>query len=219
LEWLKYRGLTEQTLKTWHIGYIPSYKDKHAMIDSAESWGLKGQPIVITEGILIPCIIDRDVWYLKIRRPMAKPNKYSQVKGSRPALYMAQTLSTHEMVIFCEGELDALLLWQEAGDLTGVVTLGSAGAALSVATWGINLVHTRARFIAYDADQAGELGKQKLDWLHPRELSIPQLRPLDKDLTDFYLSGGDLRSLVITALAKEPVQGCTSPQEGLQSLL
>lgn len=188
LDWLKERGFTEDTLRIWHIGYVPM-----TWCDPPEKWGVRGKAVWISQGILIPSMLADQVWYLKIRRPNGHP-KYIQVRHSQPALYMAQTLEFHESVVFCEGELDALLLWQEAGDLTAVVTLGSAGTSLSTITWGFHLLNTRTRYLAYDADEAGETGGGKLAWLNTQRLEIPRLRPFDKDLTDYYRSGGSLRS-------------------------
>lgn len=208
LDWLLARGLTEQTLKFWKIGYIPAGPNGWGWHENAEKWGLSGERISMLHGILIPCFAGDEVWYLKIRQPMLKPNKYRQIRGGQPALYLSQSLEGQETVIFCEGELDALLLWQEAGELAGVVTLGSAGSALNSATWGLHLIHTRRRFTAYHADAAGKEGQQKLDWLHPERLEIPQIRPNDKDLTDFHRAGGDLQEWAKNALYR--------PQEALQ---
>lgn len=208
LDYLLSRGLNEHTLKFWRIGYVPPNGDKQGWTISGEKWGLAQAKIFIPHGILIPCIVADDIWYLKVRQPKEKPHKYSQIQGGRPALYMAQTLEDQEAVVFCEGELDALLLWQEAGELAGVVTLGSAVMPLNIATWGLYLIQTQRRFIAYHHDQAGQKGGQKLNWLYPQRLEIPQLRPFDKDLTDYHRSGGDLREWLGNALV--------SPQEVLQ---
>jgi len=216
LDWLLSRGVSAQTMKIWKIGYIPAGPYGGGWREKAEKWGLKGE-VFIAQGILIPCIIGDDIWYLKIRRPKMKPHKYSQVRGGKPALYLAQSLEGQEAVIFCEGELDALLLWQEVGDLAGVVTLGSAAAEFSVANWGLYLIHTQRRYLAYDADQAGQAGSDKLAWLRPQQLEIPQLKPGDKDLTDFHQSGGDLRSLVISQMGIDQASG--KSQESLQEAL
>ena len=187
LAWLLSRGLTEDTLKLWHIGYIP--KD---WTDRAENWGMEGKPVMIPEGILMPCKVGNQVWYLKIRRPSLKP-KYGQVRGGRPAIYLIQTLEWQKDAVLCEGEFDALLLWQEAKDLAGVVSLGSAGAGLDLATWGLHLLNVHRWFMAYDLDASGQEGAERLSWLRSsKRLQVPKIRAHDKDLTDFYRSGGDL---------------------------
>lgn len=197
LEYLTGRGLSENTLHLWHIGLIPK-----TFADSPNAWGLDGKKVWISNGILIPCIAANQVWYLKIRLPNPKPHKYTQIRGSRPAVYLVQTLENHTKAVFCEGELDTLLLWQECDALAGAVSLGSAGNELNVATWGFHFLHVEEKYVAYDLDQSGAAGADKLAWLKPHPLSIPKLRPCDKDLTDFYLSGGDLKSWLKSEMTK-----------------
>jgi hypothetical protein len=187
LEWLIDRGLELETVRCRGLGWNPC--DLH---DKPEKWGLSpGKPVWIPRGIVIPCIINQAVWYLKIRRPQSDP-KYIHIPGSIKALYNAYSLVNREIVTFTEGELDAVLLEQEAGDLSGVVTLGSATNQLNVATWGFHLLYTSLRFLAYDADPAGEKGAASLEWLHPVKLSVPRIKPFDKDLTDYHKRTGKL---------------------------
>ena len=187
LDWLFSRGLTEKTLRAWHIGYIPV-----TWHDQPEKWGLQSsKKVFLPKGVLIPGIVGKHAWYMKIRQPAGNP-KYIHVPGSKPALYMAQELDLQDTAVFCEGELDALLLWQEAGYLTGVVTLGSANNELNTFTWGLYLLNIHHWYTAYDQDKAGDQGSRKLDKFHARQLNIPRLKPHDKDLTDFFKSGGDL---------------------------
>lgn len=195
LDWLRERGLSDDTLRFWHIGYIPL-----TWRDNPTRWGFGGgKPVWVPQGILIPCQIGNLIWYLKIRRQKGNP-KYIHVRKSQPALYMMQTLEFSDKVVFTEGELDALLLWQEVEALTAVVTLGSASNALSVVTWGAYLLGTRYRWQAYDTDASGQVGGDKLTWMNTRRLKVPRLRPNDKDLTDFYKSGGNLRGLFQTEI-------------------
>ncbi|MGA2503150.1 MAG: CHC2 zinc finger domain-containing protein [Anaerolineales bacterium] len=187
LEWLKDRGLELETVRYRGLGWNPC--DLH---DKPEKWGLSlDKPVWIPRGIVIPCIINQAIWYLKIRRPQGNP-KYIHIPGSIKALYNADSLENREIVTFTEGELDAILLAQEADDLTGVVTLGAATNPLNVATWGLHLIYASQRFLAYDADPAGEKGAASLKWLHPVKLSVPCLKPFDKDLTDFQRRTGKL---------------------------
>lgn len=185
LNWLRGRGLTDDTIEVWGLGWIP-----RAWEDRGENWGLE-RPVKFFAGVLIPCEIGGEVWYLKTRLPGGQP-KYLHALGSKPGVYMAQTLEFSERVVFCEGELDALLLWQEVQEFSAVVTLGSAVNDLNVATWGYRFLGTRERWLAYDADEAGAKGAEKLAWMKARRLEVPRLRPGDKDLTDYYQAGGDL---------------------------
>lgn len=197
LDWLLARGLTESTLKLWRIGFIPMGFEY-----PAEKWGLEGKPVWVPPGILIPCMINDKTWYLKVRRPKHNKPKYVHIRGSKPAIFMIQALEWQNDAVLCEGEFDSMLLWQEAKDLAGIATLGSANQALDIATWGLYLLKIRRWFLAYDSDQSGQGGADRLNWLRSsKRLQVPQLKPGDKDLTDFFRSGGDLRGWLSEKLA------------------
>ena len=177
LAWLRSRGLSDETIRAARLGYIP--KD---LTDKPEAWGTPNddtRPIYFFEGLLIPGLIAGKVWYLKMRpsHPCGEMPKYINVRGGKSsALYGADFITAGSPAIFCEGELDAILLRQEVKDLASVITLGAAGNNLNLATWGIYLLRPSSFVIAYDVDTAGKGGANKLTWLHDtRRLTVPQL--------------------------------------------
>lgn len=203
LAWLRARGLKDETILAARLGYIAvNYADK------SENWGSPNddlRPMYFFKGLLIPGLAGGQVWYLKMRPENPRDGqKYKHVRGGRQALYRAETLQAGKPAIFCEGELDALLLAQEVHDLARVVTLASATAELNIATWGLYLTSVSCFLFAYDMDKAGNEGAKKLAWLRDSQrLNIPQLRDGDKDLTDFHKSGGNLKSLIESALRED----------------
>jgi hypothetical protein len=203
LAWLRARGLADATIRAARLGFISA-----EIYDPAELWALEGKPVYLPHGILIPCEVAGNVWYLKVRRPTGQP-KYIHARGGRRALYMADTLSGASVAIFTEGEFDARLLWQEAGDVAGVVTLGSAGNRLDVATWGLYLLPVVYRLLAYDIDDAGARGAQSLDWLRNARRIAPPYAPGEKDLTDYHKGGGDLRAWLLQEVAESDSQNAT----------
>jgi hypothetical protein len=87
----------------------------------------RGRPkkLWIPEGLVIPCFEDGKVVRLRIRCSDQRVGKrYILVSGSSNQLMVWNLIKTS--IIIVESELDGLLLWQEAGDLIGVVALGSA---------------------------------------------------------------------------------------------
>jgi DNA primase len=120
-------------------------------------------------------------------------------------LYGADGLADREVALFCEGEFDALLARQEAGDLAAVVTLSSATAILS-SRWYAELTHCHTVLVAYDRDTAGEKGANRLLSLSPRFRTVEL--PTGKDITEFYLNGGDVYSWIEKELATQ----CSSDQ-------
>jgi DNA primase len=119
------------------------------------------------------------------------------VHGSRPGLYLAETLAHADVVAVCEGELDALLLWQclqSQPDLqdVGVVTPGSQ-TTNPRAEWLESLAGRRV-LLMFDQDDAGQRGA--LRW----KSQLPDAHivrwPDAKDLTDYHLRGGSLPDLI-----------------------
>src|SRR5919202_6906568 len=105
--------------------------------DPAERWGFpartaSGRPawVRIPRGIVLPWLLDGQLWQLKVRTNRENP-KYLAISGGHPCLLGADTLVVGEPAILAEGEFDALLLWQEAGDLVGTATLGCCNQGVS----------------------------------------------------------------------------------------
>src|SRR5690606_15232007 len=101
----------------------------------------------------------------------------------------ADALDQHTVALFCEGEFDALLVGQEAGELVAPVTLGSATTRLTARWYGM-LVGHHTIFLSYDRDEAGKRGTERLLNLSPRFQELPL--PHGKDISDFHLNGGDI---------------------------
>jgi DNA primase len=76
-------------------------------------------------------------------------------------LYGAKRLQGNRPLFIVEAELDALLLWQAAGDLVDVVALAGAGRTLP-AQWLARLLPYTRIFAALDADKAGTLNATRL---------------------------------------------------------
>ena len=84
---------------------------------------------------MLPRPLDGRLWQLKIRTKRQQP-KYLAISGGHPCLFAADTLVPGEPAILTEREFDALLLWQEVGDLVGVATLRSCNRGVSAkARW------------------------------------------------------------------------------------
>jgi len=199
MSYLKSRGLKASTIARWDIGFIP--KD---IADDPKGWGLSGKRIWIPQGILIPCIIEMNTWYLKIRQPI-RSQKYIQVRGSEAAPYMIETIKHFKNVILCEGEFDALLLRQEARSIVGVITLGGMSNKVDIDTWWQFLIPDKKFITAYDNDQPGKTGRELINLNISKHIDIPKLTDFTKDLTDFHLNGGDIRELIKENLVDKTV--------------
>ena len=201
LKWLREeRGLNETTVKAARIGWNP----EDTFLER-EAWGL---PEVKNEqgaakklwnpaGLVIPFLHDTGVIRLKIRRPGKNEPRYVHMSGGSMATWALDGGPGSRFVIV-ESELDGLLLRQEAGDLSGVVILGSAQARPDIATT-VRLNAAELVLVALDSDAAGA----KQAWAFwkqyfPRAKRWPPIR--GKDLTDSWKAGVPLRAWVEAGL-------------------
>jgi DNA primase len=190
--YLHKRGLRDETIKRWRLGYNPVGR-----YDLREVWDLPSSPekrdVWLPKGIIIPWLVGGSLWAVNVRRPTGDP-KYFKIPGSQAALFGADDLRGCELVLLTEGEFDCILASQELGDVIGVASLGSASKHLDLASWGAHLLPARAILLAYDQDPSGAGGLARLAPMSERmhTARVPVLRPGGKDLTDYHQAGGDL---------------------------
>ena len=187
--WLHDRGLKDETLARWYIGFNDARRTRHGLY--------------VRRGITIPHYqrATDDVWALKIRRATGQP-KYVNVKGSKPHLWGIDNLLGRKIAFLCEGEFDSLLLWQEAGDLVAVVAQGAA-THHDLDTWLPYLLPIERLYVATDADAAGE--QAAAYWLERTRRAHRVLPPLgQQDITDAHRAGAGLRAWVRQILETHP---------------
>jgi hypothetical protein len=195
LNYLFDRGLTSAIIRDAQLGYIPgNYRDWR------ELSGLR-----VPCGITIPWFASDALWAVKVRRAAGFP-KYVQIAGcSSHGLYGANCLPYHQMALFCEGEFDVLIARQEVGKWICPVSLGSASNRLP-ARWQVELSGCRNILVAYDNDEAGIKGAEQLLKISPRFHALKL--PFGKDISDFYLQGGDVHEwLQVTTKISEGSNG------------
>jgi DNA primase len=187
LDYLNNRGLTEATVRSAGLGYVPvSRKEK--------TWGIEGGVFVPGPAVVIPQMRGDTICGVKFRQ-LEGDVRYMQVKGSTPILYGADRLE-RECAILTEGEFDALLLRQEAGDLCDVVTLGSASAEIPTLDL-LSLCSVKLVLISYDLDDTGMVGALKLTSSYSGFIKIAKG---PGDLTDYHLTGNSLRNWAVEEL-------------------
>ena len=138
-DYLARRKLDPETVKWAGLGYNPA--DRY---DDRASWGLapatdrqgRVKRVWLPRGLVIPWQLDGEIWGLRIRRP-ARPEDglryYAIPTATHPEpLYLADQLRTDRPAMLVEGELDALTIWQAAGDLVVPVATGSTDRARRV---------------------------------------------------------------------------------------
>ena len=104
LSYLRGRGLTDDTIRDAHLGYIPTPRDG----DPAK-WGLA---VWIPAGYVIPCYASGVLLYVKVRDWMADPSIRRLVAYHRARCMVRPAARGHADLVLCEGELNALILRQ-----------------------------------------------------------------------------------------------------------
>jgi len=198
LEWLHGRKLTDETLWAVGIGYNPAGQ----YIERA-AWGLppatredgRRKDLWLPRGVVIPWVIDGDLWGVRIRRPVGDP-KYYWIPGGAPALYRADSLTGARPAVLVEGEIDALTIAQEAGDVAVAVATGSTGGGRHV-RWLARLALPPAVLVAYDADEPGE--KAAGYWLDVVK-NAKRWRPYWGDANGLAQEGVNVRNWILTGI-------------------
>jgi len=189
LDYLCGGGLSVATIRRFGLGWNP-----RDLWDEAHHWGLSGAKVYLPRGVVIPCQLSGQLWYVKIRRvdrqgqPRSQAGKkYGGPRGGRGALFGADGLRADgRPLLLCEGERDALLTVQEVSDLVDVATFGGAGRR-NLGHWALWLLPYRLILAAYDADAAGQEGAAYLASLMDRMRAIRV--PFGGDLTGFHVGG------------------------------
>lgn len=149
--------------------------------------------------VTIP-INDRDGNFLfnKHRRNPLLPEtgpKYWYDKGGKAQLFGAEFIKDEKMVVICEGELDTLVLWSH-----NIPAVSSTGGAMTFMEEWAEILKDKQVYICFDNDKAGCDGMVRTLLIIPQAkiILLPQIAGV-KDITDYYMKGGDIRDLMSSA--------------------
>lgn len=180
MDWLKRRGVSEDTIESFHI---------HT-----------GNALGLENCLIIPVHSEDGVFaFNKYRRDPSdtRTPKYLYDKGGHVSLYGADHLRPeHSSVVITEGELDSLVLWS-----MNIPAVTSTGGAMSFQEHWVDLLGNREVYVCLDNDSAGADGMVKIHSYIPtaKFIFIPEQAGV-KDITDFVVKGGDFPGLMATAL-------------------
>jgi hypothetical protein len=203
----KERGLFSETVKAFRLGYNPTN-----LYEDPQRWGLEGRKIWLPRGIVIPGFNNEKVSYVKIRRSMqndalgeyigawterdgAEGVKFGGPRGGSSVLFRLEFNDHFPVLLLTEGEWDTMLVWEHAADLCDVGTIGGAQSKFDSLDLAL-LTRYLAILVVHDNDSAGDKGRGYISKLHAVSERIVPIEPPAHDLTDFWKSGGDLRSWI-----------------------
>ncbi len=195
--WLHGRGLSEETIRSFHLGWNPGdlWRDRG-------TWGLPEKPgkdgkpkkLWLPLGLVIPKIREGRVVRVRIRRPEGEP-RYYLVPGSESGPLI---IPGGQACAVVESELDAILVHQDAGDLVTTIALGSASLRPDRAAMEV-IRGAETVLLALDSDDAG--ARQAWQEWTPRFPNAQYWPTIyGKDPSEARQNGLDLRAWVEAAL-------------------
>ena len=198
------KGLQDDSVRAAMIGL--NLKDTYR---NRESWGLdpsmnerNGKPrkIWLPAGLVIPFINNDEVIRLRIRRFNAERGpRYFIVSGSEMRSLVLGPDKPVQCVV--ESELDAILLHQEAGNVAGIIAIGSANARPDKETDHV-LRNSKTILLSLDFDIKN--GKPtpafNLQFWTDRYQNVKRWPcPIGKDPAEAFLAGVDLKAWLESA--------------------
>ena len=161
LDWLASRGITIDTVKHFRLGWNPEklFRPRSAWGLPEEFWENSGKPkkLLIPAGLIVPCAAGNTIHRVIIRQiaPKNPKQKYLNVTGcgNSPLIIPCRSGGSRPWVIV-ETYLDAMLIWQEAGDMVNVMALGATASKPDVEAF-VLLKDAPYILNALDFDNAG----------------------------------------------------------------
>ncbi|WP_241160091.1 primase-helicase zinc-binding domain-containing protein [Desulfovibrio sp. ZJ369] len=214
LRWLASRGITEEAVRHYRIGYLPAesarypgrYRARSALGLEPKTGadGKERTKIFIPRGIVIPTFAsDGRVLNLRIRRHKEdlteRAPKYLELEGSCKAPLLLRSSRPGPLAAYfvTEAELDAMLIHHVTGGVVGALAVRTNRGKPDAAA------HDRLReavrvCIALDYDGPGADGVEFWEKTYPASLRWPT--PEGKDPGDACTLGVDIREWVSAAL-------------------
>lgn len=140
-EFFKGRGINKETVDFWRVGT--------KKIDFAK----QGEPKDLKLGIVFPCYDENDVLVHETYRSSTKQIK--QNTGTQAILYGMWHINTTKTLCICEGQLDAMSIWQSG--FKNVVSVSSGASNYTFLTANIEWLEQFTDVVVWaDNDDAGE---------------------------------------------------------------
>lgn len=162
LDYLRARGLRDEILLKKKIGYVPLQKNGNYYETDLDDWGLDPtketrDKVRVPPGILIPWFDGSTLWRLALKR--IDKNEYGQVLGSGEGLFNVGEIQYDTPAMIVEGEICAMSVEQECGNLIACVATGSTTRA-RLNRWVAELGLASYVLQSFDEDESGDAGAE-----------------------------------------------------------
>lgn len=129
-------------------------------------------------------------------------SKFIQDKNTKSTIF--KTSTQDKQIILCEGELDAIKVFQET---SCSAWSGTAGADTFKSEWINEFANIKKIFICYDNDEVGHKGMQKVISVLGNERCFKITLPSHtKDITEFFQMGGTSEEFKKLLLSAKPAK-------------
>ena len=212
IRYLAGRGIPINAIKKYHLGFNPGENGK-AVFRPRESWGLptitkkdpktgdeRPKKLWIPRGIVIPWFVNGEICRVKIRRVNEDVTENFDLRYyALPGSNMVPMLINPDRQAFVveETELDAIMIDDLAGDLVGILALGTVSAKPDTVAFKA-LKKSKCILNALDHDEAGAKARAWWDDNFSQAKRWPVL--VGKDPGDAFKAGVDIREWIAAGL-------------------
>lgn len=144
LNYLKGRGLTDDTIKYFQLGYCKS----HSPLDKQ-----------LKEYLIYPHCYQGQLVNVKYRSLPPAEKEFFSATGCQKVLFNIDAIKNEKTAFLCEGEVDTMTLWQQGHKNAAGLTLGTGTLKPE---WFDDLAHLQKIIIVQDADDAGRKGAESI---------------------------------------------------------
>ena len=196
-QWLMHkRGLSEPTIRAGCLGWCPTTYSL-----DRQDWGLHetGKKLWIFAGLVIPYKVNSRVIRIRIRKRYCPKGtrRYYVMPGSSMT---PMILGNQDPMLIIESDLDARLVYQEAGNIVTVMSLGSANIRPDKRAHQ-RLWKTNKILLSLDNDDTG-IQQSNLWWKKQYPNKLNYYPPINgKDPGEMFQNGMSIRKWVKTGLS------------------